>query len=237
MDVFTLTMSLTLAVAGLFLCRDYARFLRGAYAVSGRVTSIQQVFVSRPESTECKISKSHVENGYYPVIEYRSPGGAISFTAIDRSASGRFHVGDDIKLLINKTRRQESRICKTVIVLISMLVLLCLDMSAAALISGIYLSAGQIYLASFVITVSLAILVLYARDQDERGTHQLTRVDGNCAQLCLCEPAAFKNWAFSVRDPVQASKIRSSQLFGATCMCSALAIIVIAFQPLTFAVL
>lgn len=237
MDAFTLVISLTLAVAGLFLCRDYARFLRGTYAVSGRVTSIQQVFHSHMTTHQPEAIKSHVENGYYPVIEYRAPGGAISFTAIDQSASGRFHIGDEINLRISKTRRNESRACKTVVALVAMLALLCVGLSAAAFISGIDLSAIQIYLASLVIAIGLAILALYVREQDERGASQTTQIAGNRSLLCLCEPSAFKNWAFSVKDPVQAYKILGSQFVGASCMCGAFVMLIVALRPISSVVL
>jgi len=233
MDAFTLTMAATLAVAGWFLTRDYARFLRGTYAMRGRVTSIQQVFVSRMDTHEKgDIASQIVKNGFYPVIEYPAPGGAISFTAIDVNASGRFHVGDEVCLKVSKTRRKETRICGTFSVLMLMLGLLVLGLLGLAIFSGFNASASQIVLASIVLSVCLSISVLYIRDQDENCKHDLTRTESGYTQLCLFEPTAFSKWKSALRDPVQRNKIRSSQVCGATCMGSAVVMMLVALQPL-----
>ena len=124
-DAFTFFMGLTLAVTGWFLCRDYARFLGASYFLKGRVTSIQQVFVA-PSLRDAREGRPQpvVSDGFYPVIEYTSPTGAISFTAIDRSTSGRFHVGDEVRLRVSKTRRKQNRVCKSFSMLALSLVLL-----------------------------------------------------------------------------------------------------------------
>ena len=112
MDAFTLILGLTLAVVGIFLYRTYASFLRGAYAKHARVISIQQVFSSNID-LQAKIP-NFVKNGFYPVIEYRDGSEAVSFTSIEQRDTGSFHVGDEIKLRILKTRRSKNRVCKTV---------------------------------------------------------------------------------------------------------------------------
>ncbi len=233
MDAFTLTMAATLAVAGWFLVRDYARFLRSTYAMRGKVTSIQQVFVSRaPLNREGAPAESFVKNGFYPVIEYATKTGPVSFTAIDSNASGRFHVGDKVSLKISKTRRKETRMCRTFSVLVMMLAILCMTLVGIALFSAVKASAAQIVLASIVISVCLSILVLYVRGQDENCMHDLTRTESGYAQLCLFEPTAFRHWKSALRDPAQRYKIRSSQFFGATCMGSALVMVLASLQPL-----
>ena len=231
MDAFTFIIGLTLAVAGVFLYRDYARFLRGAYVKQGKVVSIQQVFCTQLSSETTSNHQPFVKNGFYPIIEYPQDGGAIRFSAIDQNASGNFHVGDQVRLRIIKTRRKSNRTCKTVIALVSMLGLLGIGMLSSAIISSIHISVGQVFLASVVIAASLAILVLYIRDQDQHCIHDLIYTRSGLTQLYLAEPTAFKNWKSATNDPVQRSKIRSSQFFGATCMGSAMVVLVIAIQP------
>jgi len=231
MDAFTFIMGLTLAVAGLFLYRNYAGFLRGAYAKQARVISIQQVF-SLSTNLQSGIA-GYVKNGFYPVIEYRADGEPVRFTAIDQQISGNFHVGDEIKLRVLKTRRSKNRVCKTVVLLVSMLALLGIGLFVSAVMSEAQVSLGQIYLASFIIATSLSVLVLYMKDQDEQGEQGLTSTLGGRAQICLAEPAAFKKWTSALRDPVQRYKIRSTQFFGATCMCSAVVMLVVSVRPIT----
>lgn len=231
MDAFTFIISLTLAIAGFFLYRDYARFLRGAYAKHGKVVSIHQVFSNNLYLHEGASMQPYVKNGFYPVIEYPLEGGPVRFTAIDHLASGNFHVGDKVKLRIIKTRRKHSRTCKTLIALISMISLLALGMISAALTSSIYISLGQVLLASIVIAASLSILIFYQRDQDSHYIHELTHTKSGRAQLYLAEPAAFKNWTSALHDPVQRIKIRSSQFCGATFIGSALLMLSVAIQP------
>jgi len=232
MDAFTFTIGLTLAVAGFFLYRDYARFLRGAYAKHAKVVSIQQVFSTFLSSEGQPKQKSFVTNGFYPIIEYPQEGGAIRFTAIDQHASGNFHVGDQVKLRIIKTRRKANRTCKTVIALIAMITLLGLGMLVAALNASVSISIGQVVLASFVIAASLSALVFYMRDQDMQYIHELTHTKGGRTQLSLAEPTAFKNWNSALQDPAQRYKIRSSQFCGATCIGSAMITLAIAIQPI-----
>lgn len=230
MDVFTLIMALTLAVVGIFLCRNYASFLRGAYAKHARVISIQQVFTSSLNLTTK--ASTYVKNGFYPVIEYQNNGEPVRFTAIDQYVSGNFHVGDELKLRILKTRRSKNRACKTVLVLVSMLCLLGVDLFIYAFMSEAAISLAQVFFASVIIAASLATLVLYLKDQDELYEKGLKSTKSGRAQLCLAEPAAFKNWTSALTDPAQRYKIRSTQFFGATCMCSSLLLLVIAIQPM-----
>lgn len=230
MDAFTLILGLTLAVVGIFLYRNYASFLRGAYAKHARVISIQQVFSSKIDLQE-NVS-GYVKNGFYPVIEYRSGGEAVSFTAIDQSISGSFHVGDEVKLRVFKTRRSKNRVCKTIVVLISMLLLLGFDLFVSAFMSDAAISFGQVCLSSIIVAVSLSTLVLYLKDQDELNESGLSSTKSGRAQLCLAEPAAFKNWTSALTDPAQRYKIRSTQFFGATCIGFSFVVLIIAVQPL-----
>ncbi len=233
MDAFTFIIGLTLAIAGVFLYRDYASFLRGTYAKYGRVVSIQQVF-STPMSVDAETdpsAKSFVTNGFYPVIEYPNEGGKVRFTAIDQQASGNFHVGDPVKLRIIKTRRQCNRTCKSFIALAAMITLLALSMLFAALTSSFSISVSQVLLASLVITASLSILILYIRDQDQHYLHEISHTRGGRTQLFLCEPTAFGKWKSALRDPVQRYRIRSTQFFGATFIGSSAVMLAVALQP------
>lgn len=231
MDAFSFLMSITLATAGLFLVRDYARFLKGSYSMAGRVKAIQQVFRILPES-EDDARKVFVTNGFYPVIEYESDGLLVSFTAIDQQASGQLHVGDAVRLRVTKSRRRSNRRNKVATTLVSLLSILCLGLALDAAISEIHLSITQVVLASTTVAICLAILVLYVRDKDDYYIHDVVRTRGGHVQLCLFEPTAFQKWQSALRDPNQAFKIRSSQAFGATCMGAAMIMLAVAIEPM-----
>ena len=228
-DVLMIYMALTLSVAGCLLFRDHVRFLRGTYFISGSVISVQPVFISRLSGDDFSaVESGFVKNGFYPVIEYSTRGGNICFTAIDPAADGRFHVGDQVKLRISKTRRKENRACKTAMMLVAMLCALLGALLYDLATSMVELEMENIFLASGVIAIGLAILVSYVRDRDENDRHEVTRTQGGKTQLCLFEPTAFKNWSTTSRDRVQINKIRSKQFFGATCFCSAMLMVAMA---------
>ncbi len=232
MDAFSILISLTLACTGVFLCRDYARFLRGSYAVTGRVKAIQQVFRFDAGKYGEVTSQPLVANGFYPVIEYENEGATVCFTAIDQIASSQVHVGDSVRLRITKSRRHSRRTNTMVTLLIALLSSLGLAMVLGPALFAEPLSVLQIILASLTITVCLAVLVFYARDKDEYHIHDTTRTPGGRIQLCLCEPTAFQKWQRALCDPAQTLKIRSSQAFGATCVCFAMVVLAVALHPL-----
>lgn len=221
-DAFTLFMALTLVVAGLFLCRDHVRFLRSNYSLNGRVVSIQQVFLSSLSGGQQDSQVNYVENGFYPVIEYSLKGQPVRFTAIDPNASGRFHVGEDVRLRMFRSRRKENRQCRTALTLGLMLLLMCLALVLDMAFLELDFSTRSIFVASGVMAICLAILVSYARDCDEQSSRGVTRSQGGKLQLCLFEPAAFQNWSKTTRDPKQRNRIRNKQVFGATCVFSAM---------------
>lgn len=230
MGAFTFVMGLTLAVAGIFLFRNYAQFLRGAYAKPARVVSIQQVF-SSCSHLPSDITR-FVKNGFYPVVEYYSKGESVRFTAIDQGVSGNFHVGDELKLRVIKTGRSKNRMCKTGCVLVSLLMFLALSIGGAALASSTDDLLGPIFSASFIIAICLAILVFYMKDQDERCVHNLSTTKNGRTQLFLVEPAAYKNWTTALTDPVQRYKIRSTQFIGMACLGTAMVMLATAIEPI-----
>lgn len=219
-DAFSILMALTLLVAGLFLCRDHVRFLKSSYSMNGKVVSIQHVFLSALSGEQPPKNTSMVESGFYPVIEYYLKGGAVSFTAIDPDASGRFHVGEDVKLRVIKTRRKENRSCRNAFILSAMLAAMCFSLMLDMWLSGIG-SVQRVFVASGVMATCLAILVAYARDCDEHGSRSVMRTPGGKLQLSLFEPTAFQKWGKSQRDARQRSKIRNKQMVGLTCVFSA----------------
>jgi len=231
MVIFTVVMGLTLAVAGVFLYRDYVRCLRGVHSVFGKVTSIQQVFIHQRTGTMGRSRNPFVKDGFYPVIEYKTPQGLVKFTAIDRNISGCFHVGDKLKLRVTKSRRRQNRSCKTFAVLVALVVALCASLALAAMFSEFRLATSQVLLASFVIAFCFSVLVVYVKDQDAHGEHEFTRSELGHAQICLFEPTAFGKWKTSLRDPAQLSKIRSTQFFGAVSLSSACVMLALAVQP------
>lgn len=221
-DILMLYMALTLSVAGFFLFRDHVRFLRCTHSVRGKVSSIQHVFISQLTRAD--------DQELYPVIEYAAKGGAIKFTAIDPDVDGSFHVGDNVNLRFTKTRRKQSRACKTAVALTMMLLALAAILLSDMAFNTIEFTMENIFLASGVIAICLAALVSYVRDCDETLAHGFTRTAGGEAQLCLFEPAAYKNWASSYKDHKQINKIRSKQFFGATCFCSAMLMVAMTVQ-------
>lgn len=238
-ELLTVLISLTLAVTGVFLYRDYSRFLKGAYQKRGRVVSVQATFshFSQNRDDDSTNLKTVMPVSYHPVIEYVDNGEAIRFTAIDHQASAKLHVGDKVQLRIIKTRRKCNRFCNTLITLISLIALLGLTLLTAAIHGGTTLSLHQICLGSLVIGLSLAILALYLSDQDQHFLDDLKQTKRGYTQLSLAEPTAFKKWHSSLRDPVQRFKIKSSKLCGATFIGSAFTILGLSFKSLLVAAL
>jgi hypothetical protein len=228
-EALTILISLTLAVTGVFLCRDYASFLKGAYAKHGKVVSVQHSF-SKQFDTNTPSSK-FVSNGFYPIIEYMHDGQAVHFTAIDHLASAKLHIGDKVQLRIIKTRRKENRACKTLIALVSLITILSVTLISAAISGNTVLSLAQIFLGSFIIALSLAILALYFSDQDQHFLHDMKETKRGYAQLFLAEPTAYKKWQSSLRDPVQRFKIHGSRVCGATFIGSAMVILTSIINP------
>jgi hypothetical protein len=223
-------MSLTLALTGVFLYRDYASFLKGAYAIRGKVVSIQAAFSSHIPDTNTP-AKSFVSEGFYPVIEYIHEGQAVQFTAIDHLASAKLHVGDKIQLRIIKTRRKENRVCKSLIALVSLISILGITLFSAAVAGTTPLTLTQIFLGSFIVALSLTILAIYFSDQDQHFLHDLKETKRGYTQLFLAEPTAYKKWQSSFRDPVQRIKIQGSRLCGATFIGSAMVILSTIISP------
>tara|TARA_R110002167_G_scaffold137107_2_gene323967 strand:+ start:588 stop:1277 length:690 start_codon:yes stop_codon:yes gene_type:complete len=223
-------MSLTLAVTGVFLYRDYASFLKGAYVKHGKVVSIQAAFSSHVVANNSP-SRSFVPEGFYPIIEYMYEGQAVRFTALDHLASAKLHVGDNIQLRIITTRRKENRACKSLIALVSLISIFGITLFAAAITGNAPLSLAQICLGSLIIALSLTILALYFSDQDQRFMHDLKETKRGYTQLALAEPTAYKKWQSSFRDPVQRFKIQGSRCCGATFIGSAMVVLGSTFSP------
>ncbi len=228
-EALTILISLTLAVTGVFLCRDYARFLKSAYAKRGKVVSIQSTYSNQINSP--LPSSKFVTEGFYPIIEYIHDGQAVRFTAIDHLASAKLHLGDKVQLRIIKTRRKENRACKSLVAIVSLITILAITLITAAASGNTTLSLPQILLGSFVIALSLAILALYFSDQDQHFAHDLKETKRGYTQLFLAEPTAYTKWQSSLRDPVQRIKIQGSRLCGATFIGSAMAILSSTLSP------
>lgn len=229
MDIFILIIGMTLASAGVFIFRDYVGFLLGVHSLSGKVISIQQVFV---HGRHDKHGEPYVGDGFYPVVEYQSDTGPLAFTAIDPSASGRFHVGDSIRLNVAKSRRSERRMSKTTRVLILLLVSLLGCLIAAPLFAGFELSMMKITLASVVLALCFAMLIVFVRDLDEQGLNDFAHSRSGRPRLCLFEPTAFCKWSECWMDRRQQMKIRNSQIFGVFCVLLACVLFVLSLQPL-----
>ncbi len=229
MDIFILIVGMTLAAAGVFLFRDYVGFLLGVHSLSGKVISIQHVFVHRRHDNGCR---PFVGDGFYPVVEYPSDSGPLAFTAIDPSTSGRFHVGDNIKLNVAKSRRSQRRTSKSTRVLILLLVALLGILVAAPMIAGFELSIMKITLASVVLALCFAMLIGFVRDQDELGLNDYAHSRSGRPRLCLFEPTAFCKWHECWMDRRQLLKIRSSQIFRAFCLLFACVLFALSLQPL-----
>lgn len=225
-EALTVLISLTLAVTGIFLYRDYASFLKGAYAKRGKVVSIQPTF-PKLDST----CKPFVKEGFYPIIEYHHEGQAVRFTAIDHLASAKLHVGDNVQLRVIKTRRKENRACSSLVALISLITLLSITLLSAAVSGTTSFSFTQIFIGSIVITLSLTILALYFTAQDQHFLNDLKQTKRGFTQLVLAEPTAFRKWQSSLRDPVQRFKIQGSQICGATFIGSAMAMMTTIISP------
>lgn len=210
-EFYNIAMAITMAVAGLLLMRDYTRFIRSVETVKARVTSIQHVFRHADNN-------SPMTSGYYPVMEYRTPdGGSVSFTCVDASISGRFNVGDSIRLKLFKSRRRFSRDCRTFSLLCLLLGTLVAGMFAGAAMPELGLDALHIISASFVIAICLFVIIRFKREQEASHGVVSFRNDGSEARYFLNEPTAFKHWKKNVTCSYQALRIRISQVFGLVC--------------------
>lgn len=228
-EALTILISLTLAVTGIFLYRDYSRFLKGTYAKRGKVVSIQPTF-SNAHQVSLNTHR-YVSAGFYPIIEYSHEGEAVRFTAIDHTASAKLHVGDKVQLRIIKSRRKETRSCKSIFTLVSLISILGIALTYTSITAASPPSLTQIFLGSFVIALSLGILALFLSDQDEYFENNLKVTKRGYTQLFLAEPTAYRKWQSSFRDPVQRFKIRGSRLCGATFIGGAMAILTSTLSP------
>lgn len=229
-DVYNVVIALTLAVTGILLVRDYARFLTGVHSIKASVTSIQQVFLPPPTETSSYVNR-FVVDGYYPVVQYNTESGPVSFTVTDQEASGRFHIGDRIRLRVTKTRRKENRVCKSFTLLGSLLCLLIAGLLASAFVEGIQLNAAQIVVASFVLAFCLLVIARFKRDQEDFHSLDMMQSQTGLTQLCLSEPTAFKYWRTTMMDRSQLNKVRSSQFFGFACFGAAAVVVIAAVYP------
>jgi len=231
MDAFTLIMALSLGAAGWFLCRDFVRFISSVYTIKGRVVSVQQVFIPKPPLPEALPKYiPFVEDGFYPVIAYDFNGESVRFTAIGRSISGQFHIGDSVYLKFFKTRRKQNRMTKTSFLLMALIALVCIGLLAGAFYTRVGLTMTQISQASFVLAVCFFILVLYIREQDENNVSLPARGSLGRYKLALSVPSAFHNWVSNIEDRRQASKIRAARVLGGIFMFMAFAILIFTFR-------
>ena len=224
----TVLISLTLAVTGIFLYRDYSSFLKGTDAKRGKVVSIQSTFSSNNEN---KHSSPFVPAGFYPIIEYFYQKEAVRFTAIDHLASAKLHVGDKVQLRITKSRRKENRSCKSILALVSLISVLGIAMIVTSISGATPPSITQIFFGSFVIALSLAILALYLSDQDQYFLNDIKETKRGYTPLFLADPTAYRKWQSSFKDPVQRFKIRGSRVCGATFIGSGMAILTSTLSP------
>ncbi|KZZ60051.1 hypothetical protein A3762_03500 [Oleiphilus sp. HI0125] len=223
-EMYNIAMAATMAIAGLLLTRDYVRFLQSTHKMNALVKSVQHVF--SPSS-----HRGTTKSGYYPVLEYRSEDGPVSFTCIDPEAADRFHIGDKIKLHVSKSRRSHSRNCRTFVALSLMLSLLVSGMLISALVPDSGIGLMHIIIASFVVAVCLFVIVRFKREQDETENLQTLDIENGDVRYCLREPTAFNQWRKSFYDRKQAVRVRMSQVFGACCFVASGSIVVGAILP------
>lgn len=231
MDASLIVMGLTLACAGVFLLRDYVQSLVCKHLVHANVVSIQQVFTPQLMAAG-KPPNPYVADGFYPIIEYMSDGQPIRFTAIDAATSGRFHVGDRIKLKITQSRRKSSRSSRSLLVLLVLCLVLAGLMTFAAATDGLHMSIFKILGGSVVLAIGLTMMIIHTREQDERGLESLVDSGRAYAQFCLHEPTAFEKWRVAAADKRQQLKIRSAKAFAGCCFTAASMLFVVAFAPL-----
>jgi hypothetical protein len=229
-EVYNLAMASAMSLAGVLLVRDYTRFLRSVHTLPAKVTAIQHVFIPTLHGKP-RITESTVKSGYYPVVEYQTKQGPVSFTCVDSAAVDCFHIGDRIRLRISQSRRKANRTCRTFTLLALMLVMLSVGLVAGASFPGFYLAPAYIFFASFVITGSLFVIIIFKREQDACEGIKVLHNDSGRAQFCLQEPTAFKHWGQAIRDHQQVSKIRSSQALGIVCFAIAAALLTVTLYP------
>lgn len=224
-------MGLTLACAGIFLLRDYVHSLVCKHVLHANVVSIQQVFTPQLMAAG-KQPRPYVPDGFYPIIEYQSEGSPIRFTAIDSATSGRFHVGDRIKLRITQSRRKNARKSRSLAALLLLCFMLAGLMIYAAVSSDHRMSIFEISGASVVLAIGLTMMIIHTRELDERALDSLVDSGKAYTQFSLHEPTAFGKWRVAAADRRQHLKIRSAKAFAGCCFTAASMLFVVAIAPL-----
>ncbi len=239
MDVFTLAMGLTLLAAGHFMLKDYSRFLSSGYTVKGKVVSLQQAYqynYSKPldysnqsDSSSLTAEETH-RSRIFPVIEYRSNRQLVRFTMIDDAISDQPHIGDMLDLRFCRSRRDNNRVGRSTILLITMLAVLTAGLFLGGIFSEMGLTVAHICFASFVLTFCLCLIVAYYRCRDAScKEHDGLGHRNGRMRILISEPSAFNHWASMIDDGRQKRRVRGSQAFGAGCFMSGLVIVATAF--------
>ncbi len=243
MDVFTLAMGLTLLAAGWFMLRDYVRFLTSGYIVKGNVVSIQQsslhgysnltqqtTLANKPEHVSSEsLYSSDKQYSLYPVIEYLSNGEAVRFTMISGQSSDQYHIGDAVDLRFCRSRRGQGRVSRSTVSLILMLAVLSVGLVIGAVFSSVGLTIAHICFSSIILTFCLFIMVAYYCNRDESSKARYELDGRGRMRVLILEPSAFNHWRAMIDDKTQKRRIFGSQIFGAGCLMSGMAIIASVF--------
>ncbi|AZZ90427.1 DUF3592 domain-containing protein [Hahella sp. KA22] len=215
MDVLILLMGLTLITAGWVLIWEFTRFLHCAYAVQGRVVSLEPGYGMRKKMAQ----PGKASYSFFPVIEYQWQGDRIRFTSLDDKCIAGLQIGDQVQLSFSRSRRKHTRIGRLVALMIASMTMLVAGILGGAMLLGQQVDVIHILLGSVVLAICLFIIVLYLRQQDETAAdsvHHVRRRVLNC--VFLQEPTNVCHWRALFTNRRQRRRIWASRVLGGGCL-------------------
>ncbi|WP_020410634.1 DUF3592 domain-containing protein [Hahella ganghwensis] len=225
MDVLILLMGLTLISAGWVLLWEFTRFLHCAYAVQGRVVSLEPDYSRSTRHTGERRSSYY----FFPIIEYFWEGDKIRFTSLDESCISGLQVGDQVQLSFSRSRRKHTRIGRFATIMICMMAMLIAGVVSGAALLSQSVDLYHVLFASIILAICLFIIVLYMRQQDETAVDSdkhARRSVLNC--VFLQEPTNVCYWKNLFTNRRQRRRIVISKMFGGGCLASGLLLFVMA---------
>ncbi len=222
-------MGLTLISAGWVLIWEFTRFLHCAYAVQGKVVSLEPGY---------SLNGSGAQPGrkfyFFPVIEYYWSGQNIRFTSLDENYIDSLQVGDQVQLSFSRSRRKHTRFGRFMTLMMScMAILIAVGVMGGVQALGEEVALVDILLASMVLAVCLFIIVLYMRQLDETMVDSEHHARRRSVLTCvfLQEPTNVCYWKKLFTNRKQRRRIWVSKMLGSSCLVAGFVMFVFALYP------
>ncbi|MAM87757.1 DUF3592 domain-containing protein [Allohahella sp. A8] len=210
-DFLLLLMGLALVTSGWFLFSEFTRFLHCMYRSRARVVSME----AGVERWMLTYDGEYRSFSFFPVIEYRYNGEPVRFTSLDLVSMGQLQVGEQLMVSFSRSRRNRTRLGRIALFLCGFAsILLVAVMSTNAIVQKTG-SMLEVTFASFVVALSLFIIAIYMKQQDEAAIGGLESVrKSNMTCLFLQEPTNVSHWRAMFTNARQKRRIFMSQLLG-----------------------